>query len=156
MSEQIVGFAADEVRTSESTRSARLKWVIVVDSTLPPGQIVNAAACVAAATAAAVPGLLADGGADAGGTVHAGLPWSGCTILAAGTDKLRQVRDQAGGRDDLLVVDMPRAAQETRVYDDYLNRLATLAGSEIDYAAVSLVGPRKRVDRIVGGMGLLP
>jgi hypothetical protein len=156
MSEQTVGFAADEVRTSESTRSSRLKWVIVVDSTLPPGQIVNAAACVAAATAPAITGLLADGGTDADGTVHAGLPWSGCTILAAGTEKLRQVRDQAGGRDDLLVVDMPRAAQETRVYDDYLNRLATLAGSEIDYAAVSLVGPRKRVDRIVGGMGLLP
>ncbi len=156
MLERTVGFAADEVRTNESTRSARLKWVIVVNSELPQGRIVNAAACVAAATALAVPGLLAEGGADAEGAIHAGLPWSGCTILAAEPEKLRLVRDQAARRDDLLVVDMPLAAQETRVYDDYLNQLATLDSSEIDYATVSMVGPRKRIDRIVGGMGLLP
>jgi hypothetical protein len=156
MTEQTIGFAAGEVRTNEPTRLARLKWVIAVDNTLPPGQTANAAACVAAATAAAVPGLLADGGTDADGTGHAGLPWSGCTILAAGTQKLQQVREQACRRDDLCIVDMPCAAQETRIYDDYLSRLATLAGSEIDYAAVSLVGPRKSVDRIVGGLKLLP
>jgi hypothetical protein len=56
---------------------------------------------------------------------------------------------------DVYVADMPLAAQETRVYDDYLSRLGGLAPDQIVYAAISLVGPRKRVDRIVGGLKLL-
>ncbi|MEJ6549662.1 DUF2000 domain-containing protein [Corynebacterium sp. USCH3] len=156
MNEQFSGFAPEEVQTGESTRSARLKWVIVADSTLPSGRIVNAAACVAAATAPAVSGLLARGGSDADGSAHAGLPWSGCTILAADSAKLRQIRDKADRRDDVLLIDMPRVAQETRVYDEYLDLLATQPSSEIEYAAVSLVGPRKAIDRIVGGLSLLP
>ncbi|MFH5878641.1 DUF2000 family protein [Arthrobacter sp. NA-172] len=114
MIEQIIDFAADEVRTSESTREARLDWVIVVDSTLPPGRIVKAAASVAAPTGPAVPGLRAQGGTDADGGDHTGLPRSGCAILAAEPGKLRQVRVQAARRDDSLVVDMPHAAHVTR------------------------------------------
>lgn len=156
MLDQGVGFAAEEVRTGESTRSARLKWVIVVDADLAGGQIVNAATCVSAATAAAVPGLLAGGGPDGDGTHHPGLPWAGCSVLAATADKLRQVRDKATRGAGLFVADMPRAAQDSRVYDEYLERLSRLTGNEIAYAAVSLVGPRKSVDRIVGGLKLLP
>lgn len=155
MSESFDGFASDEVRTSESTRSARLKWVIVVDSALPSGRIVNAAACVAAATSPVVSGLLARGGPDADGSSHAGLPWAGCTILSAETAKLRHIRDKADRRNDVLLVDMPQMAQETRVYDEYLALLAERSGDDIEYAAVSLVGPRKSVDRIVGGLSLL-
>lgn len=155
MNEQFQGFAEDEVRTDEPTRSARLKWVIVVDSALPLGRIVNAAACVAAATSPAVSGLLADGGPDADGSSHAGMPWSGCTVLSADAAKLRQIREKAERREDVLLVDMPKVAQETRVYDEYLELLAGLSADGIEYAAVSLVGPRHPVDRIVGGLSLL-
>lgn len=155
MSELTIGFDPAEVQTGEPTRSARLKWVIVVDAGLPIGRIVNAAACVAAATSPAVSGLLAQGGLDADGTSHPGLPWAGCTILAAEAEKLRQVRDRADRRADIFVTDMPLVAQETRVYDEYLEQLATLPSNEIGYGAVSMVGPRKSVDRIVGGLGLL-
>ncbi|TCP57552.1 uncharacterized protein DUF2000 [Tamaricihabitans halophyticus] len=155
MNDQQVGFAPDEVRTDEPTRAARLKWVIVVDAALPAGRIANAASCVAAATAPAVSDLLAPGGRDASETSHAGLPWAGCTILAADATKLLRVHSKAVRRTDLFVADMPRIAQETRVYDEYLIRLSTLPAEDIEYAAVSLIGPRKTVDRIVGGLALL-
>jgi hypothetical protein len=50
----------------------------------------------------------------------------------------------------------PVAAQETRVYDDYLIALSTTPRVEIAYAAVSVVGPRKVIDRLIGGLKLLP
>ncbi|GAB3212552.1 DUF2000 domain-containing protein [Marinactinospora thermotolerans] len=156
MSDQPVGFEAEEIRTGEETRNARLKWVIVVDAALPAGRAVNAGSCVASATAVNVAGLLAHEGVDADGSTHPGLPWAGCTILGADVVKLRQIRDKADRREDVFVADMPIAAQETRVYDEYVDTLATLPGGEIAYAAVSLVGPRKAVDRIVGGLKLLP
>jgi len=155
MSELRVGFAADEIQTAESTRSARLKWVIVADEALPLGRIVNAAACVAAVTTQAVPGLLAHDGIDGDGSAHLGLPWAGCTILAAGEAKLRQIRDKAARHAEIFVADMPALAQETRVYDEYIEQLAAVSGLELHYAAVSVVGPRKPVDRIVGGLALL-
>jgi hypothetical protein len=49
---------------------------------------------------------------------------------------------------------MPGLAQRTRVYDGYLEQMS--AAEELDYCAVSVIGPRKRVDGIVRRLSLLP
>jgi hypothetical protein len=156
MNDNTVGFATDEIQTGSSTRAARLKWVIVVDRDMPTGRMVNAAVCVAAATAREVPGLLGPGGTDTAGSAHPGLPWAGCSVLAGDAETLQRVRAGAEAHPEVYVADMPLAAQETRVYDDYLSQLAGSTPDQIGYAAVSIVGPRKRVDRIAGGLRLLP
>ncbi len=149
-----IGFAPDEIRTGESTRSAKLKWVIVVDAGLPPGRAVNAAVCVAAATSAGLGGLLGPDAKDATGSAHPGLPWAGCSILAAPTEQLAELRDRAAGLDEVFVADMPAPAQNTRVYDEYLEQMA--AGERFEYYALSLVGPRNRIDKLVKKLSLLP
>ena len=150
-----VGFAPEEVDQTAPTRAARLKWVLVVDAELPAGRAANAAACVAAATAAGVGGLLGDDALDADGHVHPGLPWAGCAVLAADPATLRAVRARAAARPDVFVADMPVAAQTSRVYADYLADVGRTAAEDVGYCAVSLVGPRGPVDRIVGGLPLL-
>src|SRR5579872_7273997 len=85
------GYAADEMSTGERTGAAKLKWVVIVDQSLSPGQAVNAAVCVSAATATAVPGLLGSGGPDAADVWHPGLPWAGCSILAADPARLAAI-----------------------------------------------------------------
>ena len=57
-SRAVHGYVPEEMNTGERTAAAKLKWVVIVDKSLSPGQAVNAAVCVAAATAPAVPGLL--------------------------------------------------------------------------------------------------
>lgn len=153
--ETVVGFRPDEIDTAAPTRAARLKWVIVVDGTLPAGRAVNAAACVAAATSTAVTGLLGGAAVDAAGSEHVGLPWAGCSVLAADREALLRIRERAAASPDVFVADMPVSAQLTRVYDEYLEAVAAQAPEEIEYAAVGLVGPRNRVDRIVGRLPLL-
>ena len=151
----IPSFETDEITTSESTRSARLKWVIIVDKATPPGRMVNAVACVSATTGTLVEGLVAHGGADASGSEHPGLPWAGCSVLAAGAEQLLNVRAKAVAVEGMLVVDMPLAAQTNRVYDDYLAELSTTAPAELALTAISLVGPRAEVDAIVKRLSLL-
>ena len=146
-------FAPDEIRIDRSTREARLKWVMVVDRDLNPGLIANAVGCLAAAVGHAVPTLLGPGGADAVGQFHPGLPWTGCSILAADRAKLASVRAKAVDKVGLHVVDMPEPAQTSRVYQDYLDTLAK--SDELSYYAISLVGPRTMVDKLVGGLRLL-
>lgn len=147
------GFTPEEIDTAAPTRSARLKWVVVVDTDLPPGRAVNAAACLAAATGSRVTGLLGPDAVDAAGAVHPGLPWAGCTVLAADTDQLAAVRAKAAGSDGVLVVDMPEHGQRTRVYDEYLAAVGRDTAPR--YCAVGIIGPRNRVDRIVGRLPLL-
>lgn len=86
---------------------------------------------------------------------HAGLPWLGCTVVAAGDEKVRRIRSKALGRQVVFIADMPLIAQQTRVYQEYLDQISTAASEAIDYAAISLVGPRKYVERLVRGLSLL-
>jgi hypothetical protein len=151
-----VGFEPDEIRTDEPTRSARLKWVIVVDEALPPGRATNAAVCVAAATSVSVGGLLGPDAKDADGVVHPGLPWAGCAVLSAPAERLAALRARAADALGVFVADMPVAAQATRVYDDYRHRVEETGGADLAYHAVSLVGPRNRVDKLVHRLPLLP
>ncbi len=150
-----VGFDPDEIRINEPTRSARLKWVIVVDEALPPGRATNAAICVAAATTTAVTGLLGPDAKDADGNTHPGLPWAGCTVLAAPTGRLGEIRTRAAESLGVFVADMPVQGQATRVYDEYLRQVGETAAAALAYHAISLVGPRNRIDKLVHRLGLL-
>lgn len=151
-----VGFTADQVDQSASTRDVPLKWVVVVDEALPAGRAVNAAVCVAGATTTRVPGLLGSDAVDADAATYPGLPWLGCTVLGASAERLAVVRARAAGREDVALVAMPTQAQHTRVYDEYLAAVAATPGEDLSFYALSLVGPRKVVDKLVKGLGLLP
>jgi hypothetical protein len=144
-----------EQRPDLPTKELPIKWVIVADRELARGLQINAAACLAAAVGKAVPGLVGSGGPDASGSDHTGLPWIGCTILAATAPIVRVLRTEALGEPDLLVADMASIAQHVRVYDDYLAELARTEDADITYYAVSIAGPRALVDRLTGRFPLL-
>jgi hypothetical protein len=151
-----IGYAPEEIVTGEPTRSARYKWAVVVEVDIPAGQMINAVACVAAATGAVVDGLIARGGPDASGSDHPGLPWAGCTVLGGTTEEIAAVRERAAARDDILVIDMPAAAQAHRVYDDYLSELANTKPADLGVCAFSVFGPRNQVGKITKKLALLP
>ena len=150
-----VHYSPDEIEIDAPTRAARLKWVIVVNEELAPGLATNAAVCVAAATAARVDGLLGPDGSDADGNAYPGLPWAGCTILKASAEQLSALRAKAAASEEAFVSGMPSSAQTTRVYSEYLGALGASAPDEIEHYAVSVIGPRNRVDRLVGRLSLL-
>jgi hypothetical protein len=151
-----VGWQPAEVRLDEPTRASRLRWVIVVDSALAAGVAANAAACLAASAGATVSGLLGPGGEDADGAWHPGLPWAGCSVLAATAAELADLRTKALAAGDVLVVDMPGSAQTHRVYADFLAELAVTIADGLDLRAVSVLGPKNRIDRLTKRLGLLP
>lgn len=151
-----IGFADDEIDLSMPTRAARLKWVIVVDDSLPAGRAANAAVCVAGATIRGVAGLLGPDVTDPAGETHPGLPWTGCTILAASAETLREIRAKGVAHEATFVADMPGVAQATRVYDEYIDVMTGTDPATTEYLAVSLVGPKNRIDKLVGRLPLMP
>ena len=49
----------------------------------------------------------------------------------------------------------PVQDQATRVYDEYLRQAGETTGAELAYHAISLVGPRNRIDKLAHRLGLL-
>jgi hypothetical protein len=138
-----------------ATRALPVRWAVVVDGELSAGLVTNAAACLGAAVAALVPAVVGEGATDASGTAHPGLPWLGCTILQGDGAAVRSVRAKALGDPAVLVADMPAVAQQVRVYADYLAQVRDATDERLDYYAVSVLGPRKAIDRLVGSLPLL-
>lgn len=149
----IPAFAPDEILTGEPTRSARLKWVVVVRDDAPLGQMVNAVACVSASTGQAIVGLIGPSAVDATGAAHEGLPWAGCSVLSATAEQISAIRAKAAGHDAVFVADMPLSAQTNRVYDEYVSELRETADASL--VGISIVGPRNAVDRLVKRLPLL-
>ncbi|MFD0656256.1 DUF2000 domain-containing protein [Thermocatellispora tengchongensis] len=142
-------------RPDVPTREQGVKWVIVLDRDLPRGLQVNAAACLAAAVGRAAPAILGEPGLDADGGAHSGLPWTGCTVLAAPAAIVRAIRAEAVAAPDLLVTDMAAIAQRAGVYLDYLAELGRSRGDDLDYYAIGILGPRSAVDRLTARLPLL-
>ncbi|SEG99200.1 Protein of unknown function [Nonomuraea solani] len=142
-----------ERRTDLPTKSLTVKWAIIIDRDLPRGLQANAAACLAASVGVSVPAIVGSGGVDASGLAHAGLPWTGCTVLAAPAAIVGRIRNDAAALSELVVSDMANLAQRTNVYDEYLAELART--EEPSYLAVSLFGPRALVEGLTGRLPLL-
>ena len=151
----VTGVTAEDIDTIAPPRGARLKWIVVVNEDLSPGLAANAAICAAAATSAQVPGLVGADVDDADRNIHPGLPWMGCTVLVADAATLRTIRAKAAAHSETFVADMPAVAQQTLVYEEYAASVRETPTQDFQYAAVSIVGPRNRVDRMVGRLRLL-
>lgn len=149
------GWRADEVVIGEPTRNSRLRWVVVLDAALSRGEAANAVACVAANAGQMVAGLLGPGGPDADGHVHPGLPWAGCTVLAASAEVLGDLRRKAIAATDVAVCDMPASAQTNRVYAEYLNELSNTPTDALQLRALSLFGPKNRISKLTAKLPLL-
>jgi hypothetical protein len=145
----------EDIDSGALPRSTRLKWVVIVNEDLSPGLAANAAICAAAATSAQVPELLGADTDDADQNVHPGLPWVGCSVLVADAETLRTIRAKAAAHPEMFVADMPAVAQQTRVYEEYVAAVRQTAAEDFQYSAVSVVGPRNRVDRLAGRLRLL-
>jgi hypothetical protein len=152
---QVIGFEADEMERTASIREARLKWVIVADTGVEEWRRANAVACIAAGFGARVEGLLGPDERDADGVVHAGLPWNGCTLLAADAAELAALRARSAEVGDVLVVGMPAAAQQARSYAEYRSALGSTATADLDELAIGLLGPRRTVERLTKKLRLL-
>jgi hypothetical protein len=147
--------AEEDIRIDLPTRQAQLRWAVVVQRDLPVGLLANAVACISATVGRAVPEIVGPGEVDAAGSTHQGLPWVGCSVLAASAEELAALRAAALVKQPLLVIDMVDLAQRNRVYSDYLRELSLSAPENLWYLGVSVLGPKNKVDKLVGKLPLL-
>ena len=128
------------------------RCVIVVDEALSPGKASNAAAVVAFTLGQRHSHLVGAPLREQDGTAHPGLIPIGIPVLKATAEQLDALRQKSLAHCD--VVDFPVQGQATVDYDAFLHVVRVMPGESLQYLAVGLVGPKKKVGKLVGGFAL--
>lgn len=128
------------------------RCVIVVNESLPPGKAANAAAVVAFTLGQRHGQLVGAQLVDGDNGVHAGLIPIGIPVLRATAQQLAELRVRSAGHCDM--VDFPVQGQQTTDYEAFRTAVRAVHANELQYLAVALVGPKKRVGKLVGGLTL--
>jgi len=138
----------------EEAASVPMRCVTVIDSALPIGNAVNAAAVMALTMGKRQPQLAGEAFVDASGHPHPGLIPTGIAVLGAPAEDLARLRDKALAA-GLAVVDFPVQGQQTTDYAEFQRLVSETNPAELRYLGVMIYGAKKSVARIVGRYGLL-
>lgn len=134
-----------------------MKCVMVIDANLPTGLIANSAAVLALTLGKEIEGIIGPAVEDASGRFHAGITTTPIPILKGDAVNIKELRDRLYDEEfsDLLVVDFSNAAQKTKNYEEYTEKIATFSENDLEYLGLALYGDKKKVNKLTGSMGLL-
>lgn len=132
-----------------------MKLAIIVDRELPPGLAANAAAILGMSIGRSAPESLGHDVSDAGGSLHPGITRLPVPVLEADAETLRRIRASASANPALRFADFTDAAQRTRTYEEYAERLAAAAPDDLRYLGLCLFGDDVEVRRATGALPLL-
>lgn len=128
--------------------------MIVVDETLPLGQLANAVAVLTASMGKKHLEIMGYDLKDSNGNIHSGITTLPLPILKAGS-KLAQMRTSLFQHPELSVVDVISATSTTRSYDEYADMMKTTPAEKLNYYGVAIYGAKKLVNQYTGSLGLL-
>jgi hypothetical protein len=130
------------------------KMVVVIAAEAPVGVALNTAALLGVALGHHHEDVVGASVEDASGAVHEGMCAHPIPVLRASGEQLRELRDQAAGRDGVTVHDMNQVAQQSRTYEQYTATVGGTKAEDLEYIGLGLYGPRPAVDSLTGALGL--
>lgn len=132
------------------------KMVIVLDDALPVGLKCNTAAVLSLTLGNKTEGLIDKDLQDSGNEIHTGLTNQPLPILKTTMEQLKSIYKQAKSLGkNILIVDVTDAAQTTKTYKDYEEKLKSKSFDELKILGIALAGSRKDVTKLTGNLGLL-
>ena len=131
------------------------KCVIVIDESLPVGQLVNSAAVLMMSIGKLHPDLVGRNLEDGSGYEHRGITTIPLPVLK-GAGKLKEIREGLKLHEgELTVVDLIDATSNTASYEEYAAELKKSAKEVLNYYGIAIYGNRKLVNKYTGSLGLL-
>jgi hypothetical protein len=132
------------------------RCAIIIDKDLPVGLIANTAAVLSLTIGKIHPDLIGHDIKDKDGNIHRGITTIPIPILAADNSMLSDLREAVRQHEpELTVVDFTDAAQMTKTYDDYSNKLSNTPAVDLKYLGLLISGKNKLVNKFTGNLGLL-
>lgn len=134
-----------------------MKYVLLINRDLPLGLIANTAAVLAASLGQKFPELVGEDLNGPDGSLHPGITRHPLLILNGDDNSIREIRQKLidDPQPGLYYVDFCDVAQESKVYDEYKQRLASTPPEQLHYLGLALCGSNKQVERLTGNIALL-
>lgn len=134
--------------------NATAKCVMVLNEELPVGLAVNTAGVLAFSLGREMGSVVGPEVLDGSGSSHLGITTLPIPILKAKEEVVKDIRARAG-EEGLVVVDFTDAAQTSKTYEEYTEKIAAVTSEELEYLGVALYGDKKPVNKLTGSLPLL-
>jgi hypothetical protein len=131
------------------------KCAIVISESLPTGLAVNAASVLAVSLGANVEGIVGDDVKDSDGVTHSGVIFIPLPVLRHSTEGIAALLQSAAADDELFVYTFSSLAQSCKTYDEYIERMGATPTRDVEVVGVTLYGPKKKMNKLVGSLPLL-
>ncbi|OIJ21866.1 hypothetical protein BKP45_04005 [Anaerobacillus alkalidiazotrophicus] len=132
------------------------KCVLIIDLELPTGLIANTAAVLALTLGKKIDDIIGPEVYDGDGRTHEGITTIPLPILKSTEQAIKELRDKISSDfSDLLLVDFSNAAQTTKNYDDYTEKISQYTTNDLKYLGIAVYGEKKKVNKLTGSLGLL-
>ncbi|MEQ2528451.1 DUF2000 domain-containing protein [Bacillaceae bacterium CLA-AA-H227] len=133
------------------------KCVLLIDSELPLGLLANTAAVLALTIGKRVEGIIGPDVVDGSDQMHTGITTIPLPILKSTQEDLQVLKQKISSKafQDLLVVDFSNAAQTTKNYEEYTQKIATYTSEDLHYLGIAIYGDRKKINKLTGNLSLL-
>ena len=132
-----------------------LKCVVVVNKDDTRGVIANTIACLSFGLGAVFTDATVDPSADKDGILHGGIIDKPIPVLSAHGQVIRDIFLNAQRLQNVHVLDMNNRAQEARTLAEYKELLSETATDALNYAGISLYGPKRDINKLTGSLKLL-
>lgn len=133
------------------------KCVMVIDENLPLGLIANTAAIMGITMGKEMPEVVGADVTDQSGNQHLGIIEFPVPILKGSPEAIKEIREKLYQPEfrDLSVVDFSDLAQGCKTYEEFIEKMAAVPESSLQYFGVAICGPKKKVNKLTGSMPLL-
>ena len=133
------------------------KCVMVIDETLPLGIIANTAGIMGITLGKYIPETVGREVEDKSGCSHLGIIQIPVPILKADRERIKEIRERTNQPEfkNLIVVDFSDVAQSCNVYEDYIEKAASVEEKDFQYFGIGICGEKKLVNKLTGSLPLL-
>lgn len=133
------------------------KCVILLDESLPTGLIANTAAILGITLGQLRPDIVGPDVTDRSGYVHRGITALPIPVLRGNPSTIKELRARLYEPEfaEVAVADFSQLAQTCSHYSEYTEKLALNHMTELTYIGIGLCGPKKKINKLTGGIPLL-